>query len=79
MAVTTKLFRNNTSQAVRLPKAVAFPEGVDEVEIRAVGASRVITPRSAMERWKAGISEAFGAIPDFPDRVQPPAEIRDPF
>jgi len=79
MALTTKLFRNNTSQAVRLPKAVAFPEGVEEVEIRAVGSSRVITPKDKMERWRVGIDKAFGAIPDFPDRVQPPAEIRDSF
>ncbi|MBV8473788.1 MAG: AbrB/MazE/SpoVT family DNA-binding domain-containing protein [Hyphomicrobiales bacterium] len=27
----TKIFRSNRSQAVRLPRDVAFPEGVEEV------------------------------------------------
>jgi len=39
-----RIFKNNQSQAVRLPKAVAFPESVREVEIVAVGRSRLVTP-----------------------------------
>ncbi|MGM8931773.1 type II toxin-antitoxin system VapB family antitoxin [Salinicola halophyticus] len=42
--MNTKLFLSNKSQAVRLPKAVAFPEGVSEVTIVALGNSRLITP-----------------------------------
>lgn len=42
--VVTTVFRNNRTQAVRLPKAVALPEDVHEVEVRVVGASRVISP-----------------------------------
>jgi hypothetical protein len=34
------LFKSNRSQAVRLPKAVAFPTGVHQVEITKVGDSR---------------------------------------
>jgi antitoxin VapB len=43
MVVRTRLFRTNRSQAVRIPKALAFPDGVDEVEIK-VGNTRIITP-----------------------------------
>ena len=38
------VFISNRSQAVRLPKAVAFPEGVHQVEIIRLGNSRLITP-----------------------------------
>ena len=41
---TAKLFKLNRSQAVRLPMAVAFPEGVEEVIVRREGRSVVITP-----------------------------------
>lgn len=40
----TALFKSNRTQAVRLPRVVAFPDDVKEVEIRIVGNSRVITP-----------------------------------
>lgn len=40
----TTLFKSNRTQAVRLPRAVAFPDDVKEVEIKVVGNSRVITP-----------------------------------
>lgn len=40
----TKLFRSNRSQAVLLPKAVAFPESVSKVTIVVQGRSRIITP-----------------------------------
>ena len=43
--VSSKLFLNNTTQAVRLPKEVAFPEGVTEVEIFVEGDTRVIVPK----------------------------------
>ena len=44
MVVRTRLFKTNRSQAVRIPKALAFPEGVEEVEIIKVGNTRIITP-----------------------------------
>ena len=49
MATTTTLFKSNQTQAVRLPKAVAFPDDVQEVEIVVVGNSRVISPVG--HRW----------------------------
>ncbi|MFT4265029.1 MAG: type II toxin-antitoxin system VapB family antitoxin [Nocardioides sp.] len=44
MPILTKLFLNNTTQAVRLPKGVAFDESVTEVEVTVIGESRLITP-----------------------------------
>ena len=43
------VFVSNRSQAVRLPKAVAFPEGVHQVEVICLGNSRLITPVG--RRW----------------------------
>ena len=44
MVARSRIFRSNRSQAVRIPKALAFPEDVAEVEITMVGNSRLITP-----------------------------------
>jgi antitoxin VapB len=40
----TTVFHNNETQAVRLPRAVALPEGVTAVDVTVVGEARVITP-----------------------------------
>ena len=40
----TALFKSNRTQAVRLPKAVAFPDTVREVEVRVEGNRRIICP-----------------------------------
>jgi len=72
------VFTTNRSQAVRLPKAVAFPEGVHQVDILKIGRSRVIVPQG--QRWDdlfAGgprVSEDFMA-----EREQPVAEDRESF
>ena len=44
MAARSKLFMTNRSQAVRLPKAVAFPGGNREVEITQSREHGLITP-----------------------------------
>lgn len=48
MALPT-VFITRRSQAVRLPKAMAFPEGVHQVEVIRLGNSRLIT--SVGRRW----------------------------
>lgn len=70
----TTLFHSNRSQAVRLPKDVAFPEGVKEVAILKDGATRVIVPANAV--W-----DDFFAAPgiDLPDREQPATQERESF
>lgn len=72
---TTRLFLSNTTQAVRLPRAVAFPEGVEEVEIVVVGESRVITP--AGRRWDYFFGQDLEVSEDFlADREQPAPQER---
>ena len=51
--VTSKLFLNNTTQAVRLPKEVAFSPEVTEVEILVQGDARVIVPKGKSWQWWA--------------------------
>jgi len=38
------VFKSNRSQAVRLPKPVALPESVRQVEVTKLGRSRLISP-----------------------------------
>lgn len=70
------VFKNNQTQAVRLPKAVAFPEGVREVEIVVSGQDRIIRP--VVRTW----AEFFAGEPasdDFlAERNDPPPQERDP-
>ena len=46
---SSTVFTSNRSQFVRLPKAVAFPEDVHQVDILKIGRSRVIVPQG--KRW----------------------------
>jgi antitoxin VapB len=76
MAVTTRIFRTNRTQAVRLPKDVAFPEGVEEVEVLVVGETRLIAPKG--RRWAGYFTDGPFAEADFlVDRAQPDAEERE--
>lgn len=71
------VFTSNRSQAVRLPKAVAFPEGVHQVDILKVGHSRVIVPQG--KRWDDLFLNGPRASRDFmAERRQPVAEEREP-
>lgn len=48
----TKIFKSNTSQAVRLSKNVEYPESVNEVDIVALGNIRIITPKGCgWDEW----------------------------
>lgn len=70
----TTVFQSNRSQAVRLPRNVAFPADVREVAILRDGANRVIVP--ADRTW-----DDFFAAPgvDLGDREQPAGQEREPF
>lgn len=75
MSVITRLFRSNRTQAVRLPKAVAFDDSVAEVEILVVGDARVITPKG--KRWDYFFDTPIEVSDDFlVDREQPAAQER---
>jgi antitoxin VapB len=77
MIVRSKLFKTNRSQAVRIPKALAFPDGVEEVEIRKVGNTRVITPVG--KRWADFFENGPFATEDFlAERMQLDFKDREP-
>ena len=70
----TSLFQSNRSQAVRLPKDVAFPPGVREVAILRDGVRRVIIPADAL--W----DDFFAARGiDLGERDEPEHQSRDAF
>ncbi len=73
MAITT-LFTTNRSQAVRLPKELAFPATVRDVAVLRDGARRVIVPADAV--WD-DFFDAPGI--DLGIREQPQAEVRESF
>jgi antitoxin VapB len=76
MPVTTRVFRTNKTQAVRLPKNVAFPAGVEEVEVLVVGEARLIMPKG--RRWASYFAEGPFAEADFmTDRAQPDQQERE--
>ena len=70
------VFKNNKTQAIRVPKALAFPDDVKEVEIRREGEGLVVIPirKSSWAEFfsKPGIDEDF-----LNDRQQPPMQERD--
>ena len=60
--IRTKLIKSNKTQAVRLPKIVAFEDSITEVEIVAVGSARIISPvGSSWDEWfdGPGVSDDF--------------------
>lgn len=70
----TTLFQSNRSQAVRLPKDVAFPEGVKEVTILREGGRRIIVPSDRV--WD-DFFDAPGV--DLGERAQPTVQDRERF
>jgi antitoxin VapB len=57
------VFMTNRSQAVRLPKSVAFPEDVHQVEIVKLGRARLVTPVG--RRWEDFFQAGPRASDDF--------------
>ncbi len=71
----TRLFLSNTTQAVRLPKDVAFPDGVSEVEVIVRGEARLIIPVG--RRWDYYFEHGLQVSEDFmADREQPEDQDR---
>lgn len=72
-----KLFQSNKSQAVRLPKPVALPDTVKEVQIIRMGTARLIVPYG--EAWSSWF-EGERVTDDFmEDREQPAEQQRESF
>jgi len=70
----TTLFQTNRSQAIRLPKDVAFPADVREVTILRDGARRIIVPSESV--WD-DFFESSGV--DIEQRDEPPIQARESF
>ena len=71
------VFAADRSQAVRLPKPVAFPDGVHQVEIIKLGRGRLARP--AGKRWGDFFLSGPRASKDLlSERAQPPPEEREP-
>ena len=72
--IRTKLFQSNRSQALRLPKDVAFPGTVKEVAVIREGNRRIVVPANAA--W-----DDFFARPgiDLPEREPAAHQRRDAF
>ena len=71
------VFTSNRSQAVRLPKAVAFPAEVHQVEIIKIGHSRLIVPVG--RRWDDLFLNGPRMSADFmTEREDLPPEEREP-
>jgi antitoxin VapB len=72
------IFKSNRTQAVRLPKAVAFPDSVRQVEVIKLGQGLLITPVG--RRWDDFFLNGPEVSEDFMnEHAQPPAEEREPF
>lgn len=73
----TTVFMSNRSQAVRLPKAVALPPEVKQVEVVAIGRTRIITPKG--ESWDAWFDETSPTADFMAEREQPAEQNRGDF
>ncbi len=73
------IFRNNKSQAVRLPKNVALPDDIKQVAIIPLGRARLITPvGEAWDTWFDGDNVSDDFMENL-ERRQPFAQTRDDF
>jgi antitoxin VapB len=71
------VFKSNRSQAIRMPKAAALPEGVTRVDIVMHGRTRIITP--AGESWDSWFDDDSVSNDFMNDRDQPDEQVRESF
>jgi antitoxin VapB len=69
------VFTTNRTQAVRLPKAVALPRTVRQVEITKLGRSRLITPVG--QSWDPFFNGPKVSADFMTERRQPPVRKRE--
>jgi len=61
--VTSTVFTNNRTQAVRLPAELRFSDDIRQVNVRALGNERIISP--ATETWDSFFKNGLPASSDF--------------
>lgn len=73
--IKSTVFYSNRTQAVRIPKALAFPDHIKKVEVLAVGNALVIYPQGAS--WRT-FFKGDRATSDFmATRDQPEQQVRE--
>ena len=78
MAAVTKLFLSNRTQAVRIPAHLRMPDSVKDVEVRACGQERIISPVG--KRWDSFFYDSPAVPDDFlPERAMQEQADREPF
>ena len=78
MAAVTKLFLSNRTQAVRIPAHLRMPDSVKDVEVRACGQERIISPVG--KRWDSFFNDSPAVPDDFlPERAMQEQADREPF
>lgn len=60
---TSTVFINNRTQAVRLPAELRFPDEIKQVNVRAIGSERIISPLD--KTWDSFFKGASPASVDF--------------
>jgi antitoxin VapB len=60
---TSTVFTNNRTQAVRLPAELRFPDEIKQVNVRALGNERIITPLT--ETWDSFFLSVPAVSQDF--------------
>ncbi len=76
--MTTTVFINNRSQAVRLPAEMRLPETVRRVDIRARGLERIIAPVD--HSWDSFFIDGLLAADDFMEtRTSQKQQVREAF
>jgi len=71
MVATAKVFKSGNSQAVRLPRALRFPDGVTSVTVVREGDRLVLAPPRKKE-FSARFWKALGSLSNF----ERPAQVR---
>ncbi len=60
---TGTVFKNNSTQAVRLPVDARFPDNVKKVNVRIVGQDRILTP--VANTWDSFFLQGTAVTDDF--------------
>lgn len=60
---TGTVFKNNSTQAVRLPVEARFPDNVKKVSVRIVGQDRILTP--VANTWDSFFLQGASVTDDF--------------
>lgn len=71
----TTIFKNNKTQAVRLPKAVELPADIHKVTVIAIGNQRIITP--VEESWDSWFDNKQCTDDFMSERDQPADQLRE--